>query len=153
MKIFLIRHAKSSWNNINLDDHERPLSKKGISDALLIGKYLTGLSVSFEKILCSSSVRTKQTLELLIDNIDQCNGIQYLNELYHAPAEELKNIINSLDDDKDYMIISHNPGITNFINSIDASIGNVGTCTLCIFSKSNDNYVLESLIKSKDLKK
>ena len=114
MKIFLVRHAKSSWNNINLDDHERPLSKRGISDAILMRKYLIGLNVNFEKILCSSSVRTKQTLDLLIDNIDQYNGIQYLNELYHAPADELKNIINSLDDDKDYMIISHNPGITKF---------------------------------------
>ena len=70
MKIFLVRHAKSSWNKINLDDHERPLSKRGISDAILMRKYLIGLNVNFEKILCSSSVRTKQTLDLLIDNID-----------------------------------------------------------------------------------
>ena len=145
MKIFLVRHAKSSWNNINLDDHERPLSKRGISDAILMR--------NFEKILCSSSVRTKQTLDLLIDNIDQYNGIQYLDELYHASADQLKKIINNLSDDKNYMIISHNPGITNFINFIDASIGNIATCSLCILSTSKTDYVLESVTKAKDLKK
>tara|TARA_X000000368_G_scaffold315283_1_gene252794 strand:+ start:91 stop:552 length:462 start_codon:yes stop_codon:yes gene_type:complete len=153
MKIFLVRHAKSSWNNINLDDHERPLSKRGISDAILMRKYLIGLNVNFEKILCSSSVRTKQTLDLLIDNIDQYNGIQYLDELYHASADQLKKIINNLSDDKNYMIISHNPGITNFINFIDASIGNIATCSLCILSTSKTDYVLESVTKAKDLKK
>ena len=153
MKIFLVRHAKSSWKNISLDDHERPLSKRGISDAILMRKYLIGLNVNFEKILCSSSVRTKQTLDLLIDNIDQYNGIQYLDERYHASADHLKKIINNLNDDKNYMIISHNPGITNFINFIDASIGNIATCSLCILSTSKTDYVLESVTKAKDLKK
>ena len=99
------------------------------------------------------SVRTKQTLDLLIDNIDQYNGIQYLDELYHASADQLKKIINNLSDDKNYMIISHNPGITNFINFIDASIGNIATCSLCILSTSKTDYVLESVTKAKDLKK
>ena len=89
----------------------------------------------------------------MIDNIDQCDGIQYLDELYHASADQLKKIINNLSDDKNYMIISHNPGITNLINFIDASIGNIATCSLCILSMSQTDYVLESVIKVKDLKK
>jgi len=64
--LFLLRHAKSSWSDPSMADFHRPLSKRGISNALLLSKYISQHQIIFDLILLSPSERTQATLDLII---------------------------------------------------------------------------------------
>ena len=64
-KIFLLRHAKSSWDNQNLTDFERPLNQRGVNNATALGEYLKSINFKVDQILSSPSERTLQTLQIL----------------------------------------------------------------------------------------
>ena len=64
MNIVLIRHAKSSWDSLHLNDHDRPLNRRGREDAKLVAKYLATYEYTYKTILCSTSKRTSETLEI-----------------------------------------------------------------------------------------
>jgi phosphohistidine phosphatase len=65
--LFLLRHGKSSWEDPELPDHERPLARRGVRDGLRMAKHLRLLGPAPELVLCSTARRTAQTLELLLD--------------------------------------------------------------------------------------
>ena len=113
--IFLLRHAKSSWNKPELDDFERPLAPRGIKSAEKIGKYLKKEKLLPDIIYCSKAVRAKETWELVNRIVKKKNNINYKNKLYMANFSDFLNIIKETKDNfKSLMLISHNPGIENF---------------------------------------
>ena len=67
--LFLLRHAKSSWDNAVLADFDRPLSKRGISNAIQLSEYIQKHSISFDLVLSSPSERTQSTLDLVLSSI------------------------------------------------------------------------------------
>ena len=111
MNLVLTRHAKSSWDNLHLTDHDRPLSKRGREDAMLIAKYLATYKFTFKTILCSTSIRTSETLEIFLKYIYKVDQIKYVYDLYHASVETIRREIMSLDTGGTYMLLGHNPGI------------------------------------------
>ncbi|MGB2201059.1 MAG: SixA phosphatase family protein, partial [Pseudooceanicola atlanticus] len=64
-RLVLMRHAKSSWDDLSLDDHARPLNARGRKAARAIGAWLTSLDIAPDMILCSDAVRTKETHQRL----------------------------------------------------------------------------------------
>ena len=62
-RLFLLRHAKSSWDDPGLDDHERPLAPRGRRAVMVLGEHLRDNGVRPVQVLCSSSRRTRETLE------------------------------------------------------------------------------------------
>lgn len=65
-----MRHAKSSWDLPNLDDHDRPLNKRGVNSAKLICEFFIKKKIKFDLVYCSSSKRTMQTLNILSKKIN-----------------------------------------------------------------------------------
>ena len=127
--LFLVRHAKSCWNN-ELADFERPLKKRGIADANLVSNYLKGSVPKLEMILCSGSERTKLTADIFIKNMDlESVKIKYTKALYDFHGESLLQIVESCDDSfGSIMIFCHNHAITNFVNTYgNVFIDNVPT--------------------------
>lgn len=109
----LIRHAKSSWDNPGLSDFERPLNARGMEDAPRIGQKLKELDIVFDKLLCSTAKRARETLVLLQSalHLDEAR-IQYLDSLYGASSFELVEIIHSTPNRIQHLaIIAHNPGL------------------------------------------
>ena len=92
--LILIRHAKSSWDNIYLTDFERPLAKRGIKDALLMEKFFINSGFEPDLILCSPANRTQQTYDIIFSNTYISSTI-FENVLYHAGNAELINIIKA----------------------------------------------------------
>jgi len=117
--LFLIRHAKSCWEN-DLSDFERPLKKRGINDSELVSKYLNDYNVKPEMILCSSAERTKLTSKIFIKNLALHDvKIKYLKELYDFSGESLMHVIESCDDSfESLMIFGHNYALTNLVNKL-----------------------------------
>ena len=59
-EIFVLRHAKSSWDNVNLSDHERPLTDRGIKDAAKLCAFVKKKGHKLDKVLCSTAKRAKE---------------------------------------------------------------------------------------------
>jgi phosphohistidine phosphatase len=110
--LYLLRHAKSSWAEPALPDRKRPLAPRGRRDAKRIAKHLVQLESQPELVLCSSAVRTRETLERL--RVARGGGSTVLleDELYGASAEQLLERIRLVPEAiASVMLIGHNPGL------------------------------------------
>jgi len=113
--LMILRHAKSSWKDINVNDHERPLSNRGYKNAVAMSNYLKQQSIKPNLIICSTAKRAKLTLKPII-NIWPEIIIKYEECLYFGPEEEIISLIKSLEPGKIPLIIGHNPSLENLIN-------------------------------------
>lgn len=118
-EIFLIRHAKSSWANENLNDHDRPLNNRGIDAAKVMANWLQFEIGSHIEVFHSSALRTTQTYIELKKNAAFSVNARSFKELYHASAD---TIINTAQKAKptthQLLIIGHNPGISEAVNAL-----------------------------------
>jgi len=109
--LFLLRHAKSSWSDPRAGDFHRPLSKRGISNAHLLSKFISNHQIIFDLILSSPSERTQGTLDLVI--ADKTNiKTEFHESIYHAEVSTLIRLLRAQDDsDKNILVLGHNPGL------------------------------------------
>jgi len=130
-KLFVVRHAKSSWDNPDLEDFDRPLNKRGKQDAPEMGGRLSNNIDTPDLLLTSPAKRAKKTASKIAKKIDyNKKDIAKDKRLYHAGIRLIKEVVKEVDDRVDsLMIFGHNPGFTDFVNNIsDASIDNIPTC-------------------------
>jgi phosphohistidine phosphatase len=88
-RLLLLRHAKSSWDDPDLDDHDRPLAKRGRRASQTIAKHLSRESVTAELVLCSSAQRARETLERIAPALGDGVDVQIEPELYGASEDRL----------------------------------------------------------------
>ena len=119
--LYLLRHAKSSWADDTLADHERPLAERGVRNAKRMAAHLLDVQVEPELVLCSSAVRTRQTLDLVQPSIrDAPVGIE--DGLYGATAETLLERLRAVPESVDsVLLIGHNPGLHDLAVLLAAS--------------------------------
>ncbi|MDN5129533.1 SixA phosphatase family protein [Aliarcobacter butzleri] len=131
-KLVLIRHAKSDWSNPFLDDFLRPLNKKGKKNAPLMAKLLKEKNIRPDFIISSPSIRTKQTLEYFIKELNYNDEVKLEESIYEAPYENLLKVIKDIPNiHKIVFLIGHNPGLcdlTNFL--VDKNFENIPTCSI-----------------------
>ena len=132
MKLFLIRHAKSDWSNLLLDDFDRPLNKRGLKDAPFMAKLLKEKAIKTDLIICSPSLRTKLTSEFFIKELDLKNEIIFEKAIYEAPYENLLKVLQKIDNKyKSIILIGHNPGLCDLANFLcEDYFENIPTCTV-----------------------
>jgi len=133
--LYLVRHAKSSWNNSNLSDHARPLNERGEQDAPHMGKRLRKRKPQPALIITSSAVRAETTATLLAEAIGYPPSDITIDErLYGAEPKDVLSIIGEMDNAIDCaMLVGHNPTFTDLINALSGSqIDNVPTCGIAI---------------------
>jgi phosphohistidine phosphatase len=109
--LYLLRHAKSSWNHPGVRDHERPLNARGRAAAPKIGAYMRDQGWLPELVISSTSERTRQTWALVSEELDGDPRVIFTDEMYHASAGSLMLLIESLPDEVDsVLLLGHNPG-------------------------------------------
>jgi phosphohistidine phosphatase len=107
-RLFVLRHAKSSWDDPGLDDHERPLASRGRRAVEAIASYASAHEIKPELVLCSSSRRTRETL----DGIAVGGEHQIERSLYAASTDEILDRLRQLPDGVGTaMLIGHNPAV------------------------------------------
>jgi len=107
-RLFILRHAKSSWDDPGLDDHERPLAPRGQRACKVMAEHLRTNEIEPDLVLCSSARRTRETLESVAP------GGEHLieSELYSASPGELLDRLRRVPDGVDsVMLIGHNPSV------------------------------------------
>ena len=106
-----MRHAKSSWSDGSLSDHERPLNKRGEKAAIAVGEALVARHYAPDIIWSSDATRTRQTAMRLIRAIPGAQTVNYNPEFYHASLETVLNICGKqIEPDGKLMLLGHNPG-------------------------------------------
>lgn len=141
--LYLVRHAKSSWKDASLPDHDRPLNKRGEEDAPRMGKRLARRRPKPGLIISSSAVRAKTTAKLLATEIGYPKANIVVDKLiYEAELRDLVSIIRGLDNNVDcVMLVGHNPAFTLLVNSLaQCDIANVPTCGLAVLSFDMDSW-------------
>ena len=109
-RLALVRHAKSSWADPGIIDHDRPLSSRGRRAALLVGGHLRQVGLRPDLVLCSSATRAQETLELL--QLPTGSEVLIDGELYAAPAGVLLARLRQVPAEVTcVLLIGHNPGI------------------------------------------
>jgi phosphohistidine phosphatase len=110
--LYLLRHAKSSWDDPGLRDHDRPLAPRGRRAAETIARHLGEEGIAPELVLCSSSRRTRETLDRIAEALGDGVDVEIERELYAASAQELLQRLHAVHDGVgSVMLIGHNPGI------------------------------------------
>lgn len=105
-QVYLLRHAKAGWARPGQRDFDRPLEGIGIDDATRLGTELRARKLLPAKVVSSSSMRTRQTVEALtLGNIQ----VEYLDALYEASPVQTLEIIKAQNTDSNLMIVGHNP--------------------------------------------
>lgn len=128
--LYIVRHAKSSWDDLTLDDFDRPLNKRGKHDAPLMGNLLNKMGVDPELMLSSPAKRAKATAIAIAEQLDKPKkDIVFNEDIYHASASELIRIISKTDKHiNSLMLFGHNPGLTFLANRFfPAIIDNIPT--------------------------
>lgn len=129
--LYLIRHAKSSWENTALSDFERPLNDRGQRDAPMMGQRLKARNVKPDLILSSPAERALKTATIIAGSIAYpAAKIKTDKNLYHAEDAELLRIIQQSDEANQCVwVFGHNPGLTDFVNQLTTEvIDNIPTC-------------------------
>lgn len=112
--LYLLRHAKSSWDDPTLADRDRPLAARGRRAAEAIAEHLRRERITPALVLCSSSARTRETLARISEGFDRAGGVQTEIEdgLYGASGEELLARLRRVPGDvESVMLIGHQPAI------------------------------------------
>ena len=111
-QLFVLRHAKSSWEDPGLDDHERPLAPRGRRAAAVIAGHLSSNSIQPALVLCSSARRTVETLE----GANPAGEHLIEPELYGATTSGLIERLRRVPDEVDsVMLIGHNPAVQTLV--------------------------------------
>ena len=160
--LFVLRHAKSSWEKADLSDFARPLNERGLEAAPLMGKFIYKNQLQPELILSSPAERAKQTALLVKENAQIDGKIRYDERIYEASSLRLLEVVSEQSDKiESVMLVGHNPGLEGLLKILTNEAQPMPTAALAVIdlkigkwseinsSKGN----LRTLIRPKELEK
>jgi phosphohistidine phosphatase len=119
--LHLLRHAKSSWDQPGLADHDRPISGRGRNAGEQLAEYLRRSGYRPGLVVCSSALRARQTLDLIAGGVGVGVPVRIEELLYTADADDVWKLVRLLPDDIDEaMVIGHNPTLHELAISLAA---------------------------------
>ena len=149
-RLIVMRHAKSSWSDASLDDHDRPLSKRGRRDAPRIAQELQNRDWIPDRILVSSSKRTIETLELM-EAISRNSTIDVEPSLYHSNISTLLQAVEEVEEGKTTMILSHNPGSEILVHQLSNRLEVMPTAAVALLERQEHDWMLVDVLRPKSL--
>lgn len=117
--LMLLRHAKSSWGDPQLPDHDRPLNARGRDAAARLSRHFARTAATPTLVLCSTAQRARETLERLAPGLDPPPPVRFEPGLYLAEPQRMMELLRALPDEADpVLLIGHNPGIAALANQL-----------------------------------
>ena len=142
MKIlFLLRHAKSSWDNASLADFDRPLNERGNNTAPFMGEVMTRREYTPSIVISSPANRAASTAKLVKESAGFNSDIRYDDRVYEASPNSLRQVVSELDDAfESAMVVGHNPGMEGFIRYLTGEIEAMPTAALAVVELNIDSW-------------
>ncbi|VAX26342.1 Phosphoglycerate/bisphosphoglycerate mutase [hydrothermal vent metagenome] len=141
--LYIVRHAKSSWDERGIPDHDRKLNARGLRDAPKMGEVLANKGYHPDIIYSSSANRALITAKIIAEKIGYpLDKIIVTRDIYDAITQDLVSLINRIDDEyKSAMMFGHNPGFTVLANILaDKYIDNMPTCAVAVIELNVDSW-------------
>lgn len=157
--LFVLRHAKSSWDNPSLSDFERPLNSRGLDAARFIGALIYERRLQPDVLVSSPAKRAKQTAVLVKELAEISRAIKFDERIYEASPHALFNLIREFDDKFDsVLLVGHNPGFENLVRLLTGEGVSMPTAALAKINLQTEKWAeletavntLEFLIRPKD---
>ncbi|WP_202323114.1 SixA phosphatase family protein [Mesorhizobium sp. 113-3-9] len=118
-QLLLLRHAKSSWDDPDLDDFDRPLAERGLKAAKLMGRELAARDWLPDQVLVSSALRTRDTWRLVAAELPAHPRVAFAQPLYEASAADILDQIHKADRSSGcLMVVGHNPGLESLAKQL-----------------------------------
>jgi phosphohistidine phosphatase len=129
--LLILRHAKSSWDHPDLNDHDRPLNKRGRRDAPRMGQLIRQQGLLPDLILSSTAQRAKETAEAVIQECGYRGAVNYLPSFYAAGPRAILAALRELPDAiQCVMVVGHNPDLEELLESLTGNFTTLSTCAL-----------------------
>jgi phosphohistidine phosphatase len=129
--LLILRHAKSSWKNDALPDHDRPLNRRGQGDAPNVGKRLRAEGLTPDAIVCSTARRAHQTAEAVAEQSGYAGELQVCEELYDGGPEAYLEAIRNLPGEVDCaLVVGHNPDLEELVEMLSGENVRLPTAAL-----------------------
>lgn len=147
--VYLIRHAKSDWDDPTLSDHDRPLNKRGLKDAPMMADLLKKNEIKPDAIFTSTAVRAFTTAEIFLERFPDAH-FAALPELYHASEKTIRDFITYTDNSfNTIFIFAHNPGLLYFCDMYEEfSLSNLPTTGIVGIEADIDDWIKFSVKNS-----
>lgn len=140
-KIFILRHAKSSWIDTELADFDRPLNDRGLAAAPFMGGLMKKRNQRPDVILSSPANRARSTAELVKEAAGLDAELRLDERIYEAGSPTLCRVAAELDDGfETAMIVGHNPGMEGFIRLLTGSLVSMPTAALAEIELEIDGW-------------
>ena len=139
--LYVLRHAKSSWDDQSLSDFQRPLNKRGIRTAPFMGELMTSKKLIPDAIISSPAERAKQTAFFVKQAAHLDAGIQFNQGIYESSTNNLLYIVNGIDDlYSSAMIVGHNPGFEGIVETLSGEYQRMPTATLAVIDLDIESW-------------
>ena len=136
--LLLMRHAKSSWNDPSLDDHDRPLNARGRRDCPIVANALHARGFAPDLIWASSAVRTRETAERMMRALPGAQTVVRVPEFYHASAGRvLDSLAQSDEPEGKLMLLGHNPGWSQLVELLGGGVHRMPTAAVAVFARKD----------------
>jgi phosphohistidine phosphatase len=130
-ELLILRHAKSSWKHPELDDHDRPLNKRGKRDAPRMGELIRNEGMVPERIVSSTAARARTTARLVAEACGYGGELRVTQRLYLAGPDEYLDLLSELDDRvASAMVVGHNPGMEELVEELTGAAERMPTAAL-----------------------
>ena len=142
-ELYLIRHAKSSWDNSeDIDDVNRPLAVRGLRDARKMADRLYRQGVRFDKFIASSGIRALHTALIFARRLDlDSRSIEINDKLYLPSRHEILEAVRGADNQLNCIaVFSHDPGLSDFALHTEARIEHVVTTGILHFKLNAESW-------------
>jgi len=117
--LYVLRHAKSSWNDSDISDFERPLNDRGERAAPFMGELMKDRGLLPDTIISSPARRAAETAKLVREALGSPREILFDERIYEASPQTLRQVTAEADDaHASVMLVGHNPGIEGFIRML-----------------------------------
>ena len=132
-RLYVLRHAKSSWDDANLADFDRPLNGRGKETAPFIGRVMRERGLMPDVVISSPAKRARETAKLVCEAAEFIGTIRYDEGIYEASPHGLIKAISGVEDLADSaMIVGHNPGMEGLIRYLTGNLAPMPTASLAI---------------------
>ena len=139
--LLILRHAKSSWENSELTDHDRPLNKRGKRDAPRVGLVLREQGLSPDLILSSTAKRAQRTATAVAETAEYQGEVKFLPNLYHAGPRTYGEVLRNVSNDcQSVMIVGHNPGLEILLAKLAGGSEQLPTASLAHLQLGIDSW-------------
>ena len=139
--LLILRHAKSSWKNKKLSDHDRPLNKRGRREAIKMGEYLSKVNMIPDSIITSSALRAIETTTAVCRNCKYDKLVEVNFAFYKGGVDAYIQAISITPQDKTkLLIVGHNPDLEDLVSVITGRTIRIPTCTLVQIKWARENW-------------